>query len=212
MNDKKPNECKCCRYQINLTPCPDIPCCPCPEPQGPQGEPGPQGPQGPQGEPGPQGPQGPQGEPGPQGPQGPQGEPGVAPDDIFASFATFEVRFVNAQPIPLGTSLADPTGNITLADATRIVLTPGYYYISYSVSAVLDEAGYMQITPSYNGASHIEYGIYFKTNVSSSSAYGSNSIIIYVPEETSFTLTYNSNTANRSGAATVAVLKLNRTV
>ncbi len=194
MNDKKPNECKCCRYQINLTPCPDIPCCPCPGPRGRRVSPVRRGRR--------------------VSPvrRGQQGEPGVAPDDIFASFATFEVRFVNAQPIPLGTSLADPTGNITLADATRIVLTPGYYYISYSVSAVLDEAGYMQITPSYNGASHIEYGIYFKTNVSSSSAYGSNSIIIYVPEETSFTLTYNSNTANRSGAATVAVLKLNRTV
>ena len=49
-------------------------------PQGPQGEPGPQGKTGPQGPQGETGPQGPQGEPGPQGktgPPGPQGETGL---------------------------------------------------------------------------------------------------------------------------------------
>ena len=120
------------------------------------------------------------------------------------------MRFVNGQPVPLTTSTADTTGNISLADNTEIVLEPGYYYISYSVSTILDSAGYMQITPSYSGTPHLEYGIYFKTNTASSSAYGSNSIIIYVPSQTSFTLTYNSNVENRSGAATVAVIKLTR--
>ena len=199
-----------------------------PGPQGPKGEPGPQGPkgepgpQGPKGEPGPQGPkgepgpQGPKGEPGPQGPkgepgpQGPKGEPCENSKDIFASFVTFEIQFVNGQPIPIVTGTADTTGNIVLADNTRIVLSPGYYYISYSVSTVLDTPGYMQITPSYNGMSHLEYGIYFKTGTASSSAYGSNSIIIYVPSETNFTLTYNSSAKNRSGAATIAVIKLNK--
>ncbi len=176
---------------------PEFSCCPC---RCPQGEPGPQGPQG---EPGPQGPQG---EP---GPQGPQGEPA---DDIFASFVIFEVRFINGQPIPLVTGTTDTTGNIVLANNTQIVLAPGYYYISYSVSTVLDNAGYMQITPSYNGSPHLEYGVYFKTNTSASSAYGSNAIIIYVPEQTNFTLTYNSNVTNRSGAATVAVIKLTRDI
>ena len=74
---------RCCRP-------PEDPCCPCRGPQGPQGEPGPQGPQG---EPGPQG---------PQGEPGPQCEPA---EDSFASFVTFEIRFVNGQPIPLGLSL-----------------------------------------------------------------------------------------------------------
>ena len=106
--------------------------------------------------------------------------------------------------------MADTTGNIALANNTQIVLAPGYYFISYSVSTILDNAGYMQITPSYNGSPHLEYGVYFKTNTDSSSAYGSNAIIIYVPTQTNFTLTYNSNVANRSGAATVAVLKLTR--
>lgn len=70
----------------------------------------------------------------------------------------------------------------------------------------------MQITPFYSGRSHIEYGIYFKTGSPVSSAYGSNAIIINVPEETRFSLTYNSNASGSDGAATVAVVKLNRTV
>ncbi|WP_226392978.1 hypothetical protein [Ructibacterium gallinarum] len=73
---------------------------------------------------------------------------------------------------------------------------------------MLDNAGYMQVTPAYNNTSHLEYGIYFKTSTSSSSAYGSSAIIFYVPSQTNFTLTYNSNTENRSGAATVAIIKL----
>ena len=141
------------------------------------------------------------------GPPGPPGEPSL---NTFASFVTFEVLFADSQRIPLATGTADTTGNIALENATQITLTPGYYFISFSVSAVLDDPGYMQITPSYNGSPHLEYGIYFKTNTVSSSAYGSNSMIIYVPSPTSFTLTYDSNVTSRSGAATVAVLKLNR--
>ncbi len=148
------------------------------------------------------GPQGPQGEPGPQGPQGESSK------DIFASFFIFERRFENSQLIPLITGTEDTTGNITLINDTQIKLNPGYYYISYSVSAILEEAGYMQITPSYNGSPYLPYGIYFKTGTVSSSAYGSNSMIIYVPSQTTFSLTFNSNVGNRSGAATVSVIKL----
>lgn len=136
--------------------------------------------------------------------RGPQAE------NSFASFFIFEIQFANGQPIPLITGTADTDGNISLEDNTRIILEPGYYYISFSVSTILDTAGYMQITPAYNGTPRLDYGIYFKTNTDSSSAYGSSSIIIYVPSQTSFTLTYNSNVSNRSGAATVAVIKLNR--
>ncbi len=176
-------------------------------PRGPQGEPGPQGPQGEQGPQGPQGEQGPQGPQGEQGPQGPQGEPGI---ETFASFGIFEIRFTNAQSIPFITDINDPSGNIVLTNNTEIVLQPGYYFIDYSVSTVLDTAGYMQITPSYNGTAHLENGIYFKTNTNASSAWGANAIIIYVPAQTNFTLTYNSNVENRSGAATISILKLNR--
>ncbi|WP_294148483.1 collagen-like protein [uncultured Clostridium sp.] len=156
------------------------------------------------------GPTGATGAAGSNGATGPTGATGAAPEDVFASFATFALQFVNATQIQMGTSIADPSGQIVLTDLTRIALAPGYYLISYHVSAILATPGYMQITPAYNGSPHIEYGIYFKTGTDYTSAYGSNSIIIEVLQETFFTLTYNSNVSSSEGTATIAILKLNR--
>lgn len=209
-------------------------------PQGPEGPKGPEGPQGPEGPKGSEGPQGPEGPMGatpvvtvgttttlPPGEPAsvtavqtgdgvqldfaiPEGKPGGDVEDVFASFVTFEVQFTNGTPILLGTATADPTGNIVLQNSSQIVLQPGYYFITFSVSAVLDKPGYMQITPSFNGSAHLEYGIYFRTASGSSTAYGSNSMIIDVPAQTNFTLTYNSSVGSKSGAATIAVVKLKR--
>ena len=171
------------------------------------------GPAGPTGANGPTGPTGATGSTGPTGATGPTGSTGPAgeaPDDVFASFATFAIPFTNATQIPLGTSTADPTGQIVLSDPTHIDLAPGYYLISYHVSSILSTPGYMQITPYYNGSSHIEYGIYFRTASNYTTAYGSNSIIIDVPEQTRFSLTFNSPVTNTEGTATITVVKLNR--
>ncbi|HIT53049.1 MAG TPA: collagen-like protein [Candidatus Fimivicinus intestinavium] len=193
----------CCGAPV----CPERCCCPVPGPQGEQGPPGPQGEQGP---PGPQGEQGPPGPQGDQGPPGPQGEPGNVPEDIFASYATFMIQLINGEQIPFGTMTADPTGNIVLNDSRRIALMPGYYQINYHVSAILRTAGYMQVTPSYNGAPHLEYGIYFRTSVDNASANGSASLILEIPVPTEFTLTYNSNSVSVEGAGTITVVKLRR--
>ena len=177
---------------------------------GSNGATGPTGPTGATGSAGSIGATGPTGATGANGATGPTGATGAAPNDVFASFATFALQFINATQIQMGTSTADPSGQIVLADLTHIALAPGYYLISFHVSSILSTPGYMQITPSYNGSSHIEYGIYFKTGTDYTSAYGSNSIIIEVPQETFFTLTFNSNVANSEGTATVAIVKLNR--
>lgn len=177
---------------------------------GATGPTGPTGAAGSNGATGATGPTGAAGINGATGPTGPTGAAGAAPEDVFASFATFALQFVNGTQIQMGTSTADPTGQIVLTDLTRIALAPGYYLISYHVSAILATPGYMQITPSYNGSPHIEYGIYFKTGTNSTSAYGSNSIIIEVLQETFFTLTYNSNVSSSEGTATIAIVKLNR--
>ena len=182
-------------------------------PAGPTGSTGATGPAGPTGANGPTGPTGATGSTGPTGATGPTGSTGPAgeaPDDVFASFATFAIPFTNATQIPLGTSTADPTGQIVLSDPTHIDLAPGYYLISYHVSSILSTPGYMQITPYYNGSSHIEYGIYFRTASNYTTAYGSNSIIIDVPEQTRFSLTFNSPVTNTEGTATITVVKLNR--
>ena len=78
----------------------------------------------------------------------------------------------------MGIGVADITDNIVLTDSTHITLQPGFYSIFYEVSVLYSGTTYMQITPSYNGSSHIEYGIYFMTGPDRSSAFGSVSFII----------------------------------
>ena len=93
--------------------------------------------------------------------------------------------------------MEDTTGNIVLTDATHITLMPGYYAISYQVSAILVDISYMQITPAYNGRAHLEYGIYFKTGTE---------------RTTALSLYFNSPTTGQEGTATMVIFKLDRDV
>lgn len=140
----------------------------------------------------------------------PRGADGAAPEDVFASFATYGLRFSNGARIPFSAVVSDPTGQIAQSDATYVDLAPGYYQVSYHVSALLRTPGYLQITPTYGGAPHVEFGIYFKTAGNQSSAYGSNAIVIEVPAATRFSLTYNGTGDAIDGAATLFLLKLRR--
>ena len=138
----------------------------------------------------------------------PQGEPGSTAPQSFASFFNYGIIFNNGSQLPFYPIVTDTTGQIEQVSQEQISLEPGYYLISYHVSAILSQSGYMQITPSYNSTSHLETGIYFLTPEGRSTANGSNTIIIYVPEKTNFSLTYNSNVSSRDGAATLSILKL----
>lgn len=203
---------------------------------GPAGSPGPQGligPTGPTGTPGVTGPTGnigPTGLDGRDGPTGATGATGMTgatgatgprgatgatgPRGIetqsFASFADFARAFENAQPMPLYQSIADTTGNITSTSTTSLLLQPGFYQISLEVSTILSTAGYMQITPAYNGAPHIEFGIYSRTGSPQNTAEGSSHFIIEVTQATPFTVNYNSNVANTDGQLTLVIVKLER--
>ena len=182
-------------------------------PQGLQGVPGPQGPTGPTGAQGPTGstgPQGLQGVPGPQGPTGPTGAQGAVPDDSFASFANYQMQLTPNSLIVLFPDITDSTGNIAAVDSTHIRLEPGYYLISYEVSVLFNSANYMQVTPSYNGAPHLETGIYFATRTNGSSACGSSFLILYAPSSTDFSLTYSGSAEVRDGQVTLTILKLRR--
>ena len=197
-----------------------------PGPEGPQGEPGepgPEGPQGPagpqgeQGEPGPEGPQGPagpqgaQGEPGPEGPQGPagpQGDPGEPGVIARASFVTYMQQFASGAPISFATAEADGTGRITQPSSTQVGLEPGTYFVTYHISAVLETAGYLQITPSYSGGAHLEYGVYGRTADASVTVNGSAAFLAVIPEATVLTLNANASAAVRDGAMTMVILSL----
>ena len=168
----------------------------------PRGKPGPEGPAGPQGE---QGSAGPQGE---QGPAGPQGEQGPAGPDLYASFVAYMQQFANGSPISFTQAVADPTGHISQPSATQVALAPGTYFVTYHVSAVLEAAGYLQITPFYNGAAFLEYGVYDRVSSASVSVSGSAAFIAVVPAQTVLTLNCNSSAAVRDGAMTMVILGL----
>lgn len=174
---------------------------------GPTGATGPTGPQGITGPTGATGPTGPQGIIGPTGETGSAGEPAL---NSFASFYSYQQPLVQNTQIPLFPEVTDTTGNITDTSNTVITLNPGYYLVSYKVSAVFRTANYMQITPSYNGTAHLENGIYFATTTNGSSATGSAHFIIYAPSQTQFSLTYSGSADAQDGEVNIIFLKLNR--
>ncbi|OUN83855.1 MULTISPECIES: hypothetical protein [unclassified Flavonifractor] len=106
--------------------------------------------------------------------------------------------------------VTDPTGQITQASPTVIALEPGYYLISYKVSAVFRQANYMQVTPSYNGTTHLETGIYFAVSTAGGSAAGSSFLILRAPAATTFTLTYSGSGDAVDGEINLTILKLRR--
>ena len=200
-------------------------------PQGPAGIPGPTGPTGPAGPQGssgmpgargftgPAGMQGPAGATGPTGPTGPQGPAGIpgptgpqgaVPNDIFASFIGVSELFTNGSQLLLFPAITDPTGNITETDLMHVQLQAGYYLVSYSVSAIFNTPSYMQVTPFYNGVSHLETGVYFATSANGSSAAGSAHFILEAPSPTPFTLTYSGPIDAREGTITLTFLQLLR--
>ena len=69
---------------------------------------------------------------------------------------------MSGDQITLYPSVADPTGNIAESSLTQVTLAAGYYLVSYTVSAILRMPNYIQVTPYYNGAAHLENGVYFR--------------------------------------------------
>lgn len=150
----------------------------------------------------------PRGKPGPEGPAGPQGEQGPAGPDLYASFVAYMQQFANGSPISFTQAVADPTGHISQPSATQVALAPGTYFVTYHVSAVLEAAGYLQITPFYNGAAFLEYGVYDRVSSASVSVSGSAAFIAVVPAQTVLTLNCNSSAAVRDGAMTMVIMGL----
>ena len=131
---------------------------------------------------------------------------------MFASYINTQYPLTSGTLIPLFPDVTDPTGAITQTDLEHIALEPGYYLISYKVSAIFRTPSYMQITPSYNGTSHLETGIYFATSADGSSACGSAFLILRAPAPTTFTLTFTGSSNATDGEINVTVLKLRRSL
>ena len=117
-------------------------------------------------------------------------------------------QFGNSTPISFFNAVTDPTGHITQPSVTQVTLQPGPYFVTYNVSAILEAAGYLQVTPSYNGRAFLEYGVYDRVADASVGVSGSSSFIAVIPEGTTLTLTCNTNAAVRDGTMTMVILGL----
>ena len=104
-------------------------------------------------------------------------------------------------------AVQDSTGNITQSNTQSVLLTAGNYLVSYSVSSTLAQPGYIQVTPSYDGTPHLEYGVYFATTANGSSAVGSAHFIIQAPSPTTFFLSYSGADAS-NGEVNLTLLRL----
>lgn len=143
-----------------------------PGPMGPRGEPGPPGCPGERGETGPQGvtgPQGPQGATGPMGPmgepgeRGPVGPPGYPQNSIFAAFSLQKSIMAANVSLPLKLEIPDITQNISLCNNGSIGLTPGFYSVSFYISAMMKKQGFIKLTPMLNDRGQTAYTSYAET-------------------------------------------------
>ena len=142
----------------------------------------------------------------------PTGATGTVPNDSFAAFNNYQMQLTPGSLISMFPATIDTTGNIVLTDLEHIRLAPGYYLIAYEVSLIFSSPNYMQVTPYYNGASHLETGIYFATSADGSSACGSAFFILRAPSATEFTLTFSGSATGREGSITMTILKLRRSL
>ena len=171
-------------------------------PMGPRGKPGPPGCPGERGEQGPQGvtgPQGPQGATGPMGPRGepgargPAGPPGYPQNSIFASFSGQELMIPERARLPLKIEIPDITMNISLSDDYSIALTPGYYSMSYYISAVMKRHCFIKLTPILNKQKQTLYTAYAEASNRKEMLVISRSFIIEIPDSSVLLFAWHSS-------------------
>lgn len=100
---------------------------------------------------------GPKGETGERGPMGPAGYP---QNSIFATFLGEGLSVPEHASLPLKIQIPDITQNITLRNSTSLSLTPGYYAISYYISASVKKHGFISLTPMLDNCRQTAYTAY----------------------------------------------------
>lgn len=190
-----------------------------PGPMGPRGEPGAPGCPGERGETGPQGvtgPQGPQGATGPMGPKGdtgargPQGPQGYPQNNIFATFLCQDLMMPEAAQLPLKTEIPDITQNISLCDNCCILLTPGYYAISYYISTVMKRHSCIKLTPVLNKHRQAIYATYAEAAKRKELLVLSRHFIISIPDISTLRFIWHCSAGTARINMDMSVEKLSR--
>ena len=173
-------------------------------PMGPRGEPGPPGCPGERGEPGPMGPRG---EPGARGPEGP---PGYPQNSIFASFLGQNLMMPESACLPLKIEIPDPTQNISLCNNCTVSLSPGYYTISYYISAEMKRHGFMVLTPVLNDEMQTVYSAYADAEKRRETLVITRYFIIKVPDRSTMYFAWHSSSCDSRINMNLTIEKLCR--
>lgn len=181
---------------------PGLPGCP-----GERGETGPQGVTGPQGPQGATGPMGPRGEPGARGPEGP---PGYPQNSIFASFLGQNLMMPESACLPLKIEIPDPTQNISLCNNCTVSLSPGYYTISYYISAEMKRHGFMALTPVLNDEMQTVYSAYADAEKRRETLVITRYFIIKVPDRSTMYFAWHSSSCDSRINMNLTIEKLCR--
>ena len=181
---------------------PGLPGCP-----GERGETGPQGVTGPQGPQGATGPMGPRGEPGARGPEGP---PGYPQNSIFASFLGQNLMMPESACLPLKIEIPDPTQNISLCNNCTVSLSPGYYTISYYISAEMKRHGFMVLTPVLNDEMQTVYSAYADAEKRRETLVITRYFIIKVPDRSTMYFAWHSSSCDSRINMNLTIEKLCR--
>lgn len=174
---------------------------------GERGETGPQGVTGPQGPQGATGPMGPRGEPGPRGPAGP---PGYPQNSIFATFSGKELILPESASLALKIDIPDITQNITLCDSSCVALTPGYYAISYYLSALMKKHGFIKLTPIFNDCKQTLYTSYAEASKRKEMLALSRYFIIEIPVGSRLFFAWHSSACDTRINMNLSIEKLYR--
>ena len=89
--------------------------------------------------------------------RGPAGPAGYPLNSIFASFCGQELVMPQKARLPLKTVIPDITQNIVLCGSDAMTLSPGYYAISYYISAVMKRHCSIKLTPVLNKRGQAAY-------------------------------------------------------
>lgn len=92
-----------------------------------------------------------------QGPPGPQGPPGAPASPTYYALYAINSRVDSRSKVPIA-KVFEGGNTISLLDTTHIKLTGGYiYFVSYIISATVDDNSYIQTIPHINDTPYILY-------------------------------------------------------
>lgn len=106
--------------------------------------------------------------------------------------------------------IPDNTGNISLCSDHSISLAPGYYAVSYYISAMAKKHGFIKLTPIFNDCRQTAYGAYAEATARREMLILSRYFIIEIPKGSPLLFDWNSSADISGMSMNLSIEKLCR--